>query len=237
MSKKGIILTVVAVLLLLIIAGLFGCVSYLSPRLKVSSFTGDLAPLASRDIKLNNELSDYFDNMIAISKTLNFEDPQDVEKFRQELRDASQKLNSAKSDFEAILSEINRLESPAETASLKQAFVELNEFYISALPDLGRNFTDLDKFLADLKNLTDQLAPAVAALDLAKINDIQQKLAALQRDSERFEKEADKRIEEVDNKENEILKKAQNEVQSLENKYGGTWVSSDLKFEIEAGLK
>lgn len=224
-------------MVIIAVGSIFGCASYLSPRLKVKSFTNDLAPLASRDIQLNNELKNYFDELNAKTKTLNFQDPQDVEKFRQELRGASQKLNSAKIEFENILRDINRLEATAETAALKQSFVELNEFYIAAIPDLSKVFTDLDKFFADLKLLTDQLPPAVAALDLAKINEIQQKLAVLQQDAGRFQQEYDQKVAELDGKEAEALKKAQSQVQALEDKYGGTWVSNDLKFEIESGLK
>ncbi len=151
MSRKFVII-VAGLLLSFIIIGTLGYVYYLSPRLRVKSFTGDISPIISQDIKLSNELNDYIDNFYFESISSTNKEPNYL-KLQQQVREVSRRLDSAKSDYENLLSDVNKLDSSSETENLKQSVVELNEFYVEKIPEAVSYFIYFDGLISVSANL------------------------------------------------------------------------------------
>lgn len=132
--KKKILIAVGATVLILIIASVYSYFSYLSPRLKVRSFTSDLAPIADQDANISKRFADFSDYFSNQWKPINID--QDPKGYVQSIIDQAQLLVDTKKEAVDALAQINGLDSSADTETLKHNYVDLNEFYIDVLPGL-----------------------------------------------------------------------------------------------------
>lgn len=297
MSKKLII--VIAGALIVALGGIT-YFTYFAPRLKVAGFTNEVAPMVKRDIALDNNLEEFFENSSKKIDKLNMEKPGALDELVKIYDEAIVELDKAKREYENTSKEVKKLEVPADAKNLKQRLVELNDFYVGSIPVLmdyfayEREFANVlksyssdfsgnslsddatpeqaadyydkanEKFKTSLKKLEGlkppseladdhnimvslfnevsatftELAGALRKSDLAKyeaalkmLEELDKKFSATEIDAttDKLSKTADT----FDKKETALLKKLKAEVTNLEHKYGDSWVSNGLKFEVE----
>jgi len=130
---------------------------------------------------------------------------------------AADYYDKANEKFKTALKKLEKLEPPSELADDHNTMVSLfNEVSatFAELADALRN-SNLAKYEAALK----------------KLEELDKKFSAI--DSNTTTDKLSKTADTFDKKETELLKKLKAEVANLERKYGDSWVSNDLKFEIE----
>jgi len=297
MSKK--LIAIIAAALIIVLGGV-AYFAYFAPRIKVAGSTAKIAPMVKKDDALNNDLEKFFEDSTKELEKLNVEKPEGLDGLIRIYDEAIVKLDKAKSEYENISKEIEKLDVPADVKNLKQRLVELNDFYIGSIPVLmdyfayerefakvlksynndlsGANLSDdatpeqaadyydkaNEKFKAALKKLEELRVPSELAEDhkatvslftetsaaftdlanalrksdltkyeasLKKLDELDARFASA--NTEATTQKLSKTADAFDKKEIELLKKLKAEVTNLERKYGDSWVSNDLKFEIK----
>lgn len=177
MSKK--LMVIIAAALIVALGGV-AFFAYFAPRLKVASSTSEMAPMVKKDVVLGNDLEKFFENSVKEMDKINIESPEGLDGLIKIYGELIAELDKAKSEYESILKDVEKLDVPADAKNLKQSVIELNDFYVNTIPSL-RNYIAYEREYSNViksynndlsdANLSDDATPEQAADYYDKANE------------------------------------------------------------------